>query len=78
MLFRSTIISSGFNNIVWSKLSGHSRSKQIFNTYEIQKLIIEKNIKWLLYLTSNEVKLHKYIIEEYPEECISGELGFFD
>ena len=48
------------------------------SAYEIQKLIIEKNPKWIHELMKHKIPLHKWIQEEYPEDSISDELGFFE
>ena len=45
-------------------------------TYEIQKLICEKYDVHIL--LKRKIPLHKWIKEEYPEESISDELGFFE
>ena len=48
-----------------------------FEKYEIQKLILEKNIRNYKILKKYNI-IHPKIKEEYPEGSISNELGFFD
>ena len=53
-------------------------NKNLWKIYEIQKLILCKNIHWLSILKKCDIPLHEYIKEEYPEEVIGDELGFFE
>ena len=47
-----------------------------YTNYEIEKLICEKYGAHVL--LKHKIPLHKWIKEEYPEESITDELGFFE
>ena len=50
----------------------------ILRTYEVQKLICERYINGYSILKKNNIQIHEWIKEEYFEESITDELGFFD
>ena len=50
----------------------------VWKDYDIQKAVIEKNPKWIHEFSKHKITLHPKIKQEYPEESISDELGFFE
>ena len=54
-----------------------SHRKDIWSNYEMQKLILSKNPRWIGEFSKHNIPLHKWIKEEYPEDAVSSELGFF-
>ena len=53
-------------------------SKELWEKYELQKIIMFKNPNWIRELKKHKIPIHSFIKEDYPEETISDELGFFN
>ena len=69
------------DNLKMKNINGHTClhfSGSMWKSYEMQKLILSKNLSWYSELTRNNIPIHPKIKEEYPEESISDELGFFE
>ena len=49
-----------------------------WSSYEIQKLLIKKDMKNIYLLSKHGISIHPKIKQEYPEEIIVDELGFFN
>ena len=55
-----------------------SYASDIWKKYDLQKALIEQDTQNIHLLTKNNIPIHPKIKEEYPEDNISDELGFFN